>query len=777
MSYKISVIIPVYNVEEYVGECLDSIVNQTVGIENIEVIVVNDCTPDNSLEIVRKYTEKYPSIKIVEHEVNQGQGPARNTGLKYATADYITYVDSDDFISENAYETCLEKFEKYHCDLVIYEYDYYAESGKKYPRNPSGILFGEDKLIGDITKTPEIVFSTSVCNKVFPKKFKDVLNFPSTRYEDMVPAITAIFSSEKIYVTNQCKYYYRKREDENRSTTDDFLEKTDSYRDRILIHYELYTLLEKYPDYKPLIDWINARDTRVFIRSLMLKDDFSHKERKEIFYIAKEYMGNVPEETLHKVSKYWMGVLKDIQDKSYWGFFLKYRIYDPKIRPILKKILLYCQRTIKTSEILGLIIISLFCRLIPKYQRIWLFCERENEAKDNGYRFFQYMGETHPEINSFYLIDKNYEEDYNRVKKIGNVIQYGSWKHKLYFVLSEKLVSAHKDVIEPWNYKNFKKYFQKVIPEKKYVFLQHGVIKDDVSNTLGKKNPKNHFDLFICGAKPEYEYIDTNFGYIPGEVVYTGLARFDYLHDVQTKNQILIMPTWRRGIIQPSWIKHKVVDDEKFLNSQYYKSYQNLINNKKLIELLERNNFKLIFYPHYEVQQYLKYFTSDSNSVVIAKKEVYDVQTLLKESKLLITDFSSIYFDFAYMDKPLVYYQFDKDTFFEKHYKKGYFSYEKHGFGPVLETEDEIVDFIEKSFGNKFVVEDKYKRRTHEFFPLKDTKNCERIYNEIINLENHYVIVDDLISEIFNKHAEKFTVDELDVYRYGSFLMYKESRR
>jgi Putative glycosyl/glycerophosphate transferases involved in teichoic acid biosynthesis TagF/TagB/EpsJ/RodC len=775
LNYKISVIIPVYNVEEYIKDCLDSIINQTIGIENIEVIVVNDCTPDNSMEIVRKYAEEYPSIKIVEHEFNQGLGQSRNTGLKYVTTNYISFIDSDDFISENTYETCLEKFKRYNCDFVIYEYDYYSESGRKYNRNPSYILFNEDKVIDDIIKTPEIIFSTSMCNKVFPKKFKDILKFPSTIYEDMVPTIMAIFSSKRIYVTNQCKYYYRKRENENKSITDDFLEKTDSYRDRIFIHYELYTLLEEYPNYKPLIDWINARDTRHFLHNLVLKDNFSHKERKEIFNKAKEYMGDVSETTLNKFGPFWIEFLRDVQTKSYWMFFFKYRIYSPKIRTNLRKVMKnqrFNQKTLEIFEISLLIFISFFYMLNPKNRKIWLFCERPSEAKDNGYKFFKYMRENHPEVNSYYVIDKKYEVDYDRIKSVGNIIQYGSWKHKLYFILSKKLVFAHKGIIEPWNYKDFKKHFQKVTLEKKLIFLQHGVIKDDVSDILGKRNPNNQFDLFICGAKPEYDYIDANYGYLPGEVAYTGLARFDYLNNANTKNQILLMPTWRSGIVQPSWIENKVVDDNKFLNSRYYEVYQSFINNEKLIELLEKNNFNLVFYPHFEVQQYLKYFTSSSNRILIANKELYDVQTLLMESKLLITDFSSVYFDFAYMNKPLVYYQFDKDSFFANHYKKGYFSYEEHGFGPVLETEDEVVDLVENIFKKNFAVEDKYGRRTDEFFVLKDTKNCERIYNKIINLENRDIAIDNLIAEIFEKYTKKFTVEGLNVYRWGNFLMY-----
>ena len=112
------------------------------------------------------------------------------------------------------------------------------------------------------------------------------------------------------------------------------------------------------------------------------------------------------------------------------------------------------------------------------------------------------------------------------------------------------------------------------------------------------------------------------------------------------------MPTWRAEIIQPSWIKKRVVDDETFLESEYFQRFQSIINNPKLMELLEKNDFKLIFYPHYEVQQYLHYFSGGNERVVLADKDSFDIQTLLLESKLLITDYSSVQFDFSYMENP-----------------------------------------------------------------------------------------------------------------------------
>ena len=126
---RISVIIPVYNGAKYLRECLDSVVNQTLGIENIEVIVVDDSSTDNSVDIIKEYVSKYPSFKLIKQEPNQGSGPARNLGLKHVTNDYVTYLDCDDYISLDAYEKALNIFNKdSSVDLVMYKWEEFNEN-------------------------------------------------------------------------------------------------------------------------------------------------------------------------------------------------------------------------------------------------------------------------------------------------------------------------------------------------------------------------------------------------------------------------------------------------------------------------------------------------------------------------------------------------------------------------------------------------------------------------------------------------------------------------
>ena len=107
-----------------------------------------------------------------------------------------------------------------------------------------------------------------------------------------------------------------------------------------------------------------------------------------------------------------------------------------------------------------------------------------------------------------------------------------------------------------------------------------------------------------------------------------------------------------------------------------------------------------------------------------------------KQNKLLITDFSSTFFDFAYLHKPIIYTQFDTEKFYESQiFDKGYFDYEKDGFGPICKTVDETVNAIIKIIDNDCVIDKKYEKRINTFYEYTDNKNCERIYNKIIELE------------------------------------------
>ena len=114
--------------------------------------------------------------------------------------------------------------------------------------------------------------------------------------------------------------------------------------------------------------------------------------------------------------------------------------------------------------------------------------------------------------------------------------------------------------------------------------------------------------------------------------------------------------------------------------------------------------------------------------IILAGWRDHDVQTLLMRCSLLITDYSSVFFDAGYMEKPVIYYQFDQEEFRKFHYQEGYFSYEKHGFGPVVQTAEALVEAAAECIGNDFRMQREYLDRLAAFYPVRDERNCERTY-------------------------------------------------
>ena len=141
-----------------------------------------------------------------------------------------------------------------------------------------------------------------------------------------------------------------------------------------------------------------------------------------------------------------------------------------------------------------------------------------------------------------------------------------------------------------------------------------------------------------------------------------------------------------------------------------------------------------VFYPHRDMQQFLDDFSIGSDRIIRASWPEADVQTLLKESVCLITDFSSIAMDFAYMKKRLMYYQFDVDDFRRGQYAEGYFSYEQDGFGKVCYTQEEVLRELETAVREHFVNPAVYVQRHDTFFDLCDANNCERTYRAVKEL-------------------------------------------
>lgn len=389
---------------------------------------------------------------------------------------------------------------------------------------------------------------------------------------------------------------------------------------------------------------------------------------------------------------------------------------------------------VKLGDFKGLlmVIIAFIPALILKLKQpnIWLLCERHDEARDNGYAFFEYLMTEPVAIKSYYAIDFS-SSDYEKVAKYeGNIIKFGSLRHYIYWLACKANVSSVKNS-GPNNLIGF--LFRKFgLMNQKQVFLQHGITKDDAA-WLHYSDTK--FGLFCTGAKPEDEFVKQKFGYPVGNVVYTGgMTRYDWFtenRDETTKPFILIMPTWRKWLKPGDPDFMRLEGTTEFEQTEYYKHWNGLINSELFISLLEEKKVKAVFYPHPTMQNYVNDFHSESELIEVADIN-YDLPTLIANAKMLITDYSSVYFDFVYQEKPIISYGFDLAKFRQNHYEKGYIGYEDNPFLDLVESESELINKVDSLINSSYQVSKTFETKVAEFFPTRDNHNRKRAYRAIL---------------------------------------------
>ena len=229
-----------------------------------------------------------------------------------------------------------------------------------------------------------------------------------------------------------------------------------------------------------------------------------------------------------------------------------------------------------------------------------------------------------------------------------------------------------------------------------------------------------NLSLFLTSTIKEYESVLENpYNYDNYVVQLLGLPRYDGLKNREDKKQILIMPSWRRDL--------EFKSKEYIKENEFFKRFNSLINNKQLIEAARENNYEIIFKPHPNVYDFIELF--DTNDYVKIDYEKTRYQTLFNSGSLAITDYSSAIFDFAYLNKPVLYYQYSDDYHFNL--EDSYFDYETMGFGEVVKKEDELVDLINEYIENDCRLKEEYANRIKNTFKFNDRKNCKRVYDRI----------------------------------------------
>lgn len=879
-KFRFSVVIPVYLVEGYLAETLDSVIAQDIGFsQHIQVILVNDGSPDDSESICLAYQKRYPDNIVYVKQENAGVSAARNHGMKYVEGKYVNFLDSDDKWSKNSFRAVYEFFEKQYdkIDLVSCpqkffeardEYHWLAfkyENGsrvidilEKYnyiqmhvtasfvkaevlARHSfdEGLKFAEDSKFVNSVILDKLKYgvvsdalhfyrkrvnaSSAIQNKGASKEW--YLDTPKHYYLELIKESIEKYGTVLLYVQYLILYdfQWRLRDDLSRILTEeeqewyeDCLKEMLNYMDDDLIchldkmyaEYKIFALSLKYG--RDIRKELKYRKGSLYfhhikIYSFQAKSLFSvdvlevkegmlhlsgriwcpfadetefyfQNEKGEQFTICSKpagfrkavifgreimrvrgfevqlplsgvrgyrafasYQGRFPQRLFMRAGKF-SHLSQEVSELYYHdgGYLFDYEEEEGKIRIRRKHALLHLVRELrllgrcvrdKKYEIAAY---RMLYHLVKPFlcRERWIVMERIHVAGDNAEHFFRFLAEhAERDVKAYFTISED-SGDFNRMKQIGHVLAFRKFRYKVNVLLAKNIISSQGEdnIFNPWDKDSV---YIRDLYKYKFIFLQHGIIKDDLSEWLNKFNKNLH--MFVTSAKPEYESILNGDYFYDGSVVkLTGLPRYDNLNQhIRPEKSIIIMPTWRFALAcRLNNDTGERIYNPLFRESLFFRFYQDLIQDERLIEALKRNGYtgKFFLHTHHRVQ--MKDF--EDNETIRLLRDNIDYQEEFEKNALLVTDFSSVAFDFAYLKKPVIYTQFDLDTFFQGQvYSKGYFDYERDGLGPVCydyeTTVQTIIDYVERDCQ----LDPRYDERSSQFYRWFDNDNCKRVYEEI----------------------------------------------
>lgn len=371
----------------------------------------------------------------------------------------------------------------------------------------------------------------------------------------------------------------------------------------------------------------------------------------------------------------------------------------------------------------------------PKWCNSWLITDRQDKADDNAEHFYRYIKNNKLQDEIYFALS-NEASDWKRLEAEGfNLIDYGSDEHLECLASCRFLISSQAGhaLFHPRPTKSFSD-----IVKYRFIFLQHGIIMTDISKWLNNVRMKK----FITSTPGEYNFIagkEGNYKFSDVEVCLTGMPRHDSLlrnKDKVEADTILIMPTWRRYLtLEPKEIGGPREPLPNFLETDYAQNWIKLLSDAKLRVMSEERGLKVKFAMHPNLSMYVNEFKIPDYIEVVDVTNNFSYSNQILETFVLITDYSSIAFDAAVIDRSVMYFQFDKEDFASgKHTSvEGYFDFEEDGFGPVSYESAKVLDDLQKllSEGEDGI----YQERRDQTYTKRDGKSCERVYKEISSLD------------------------------------------
>lgn len=383
-------------------------------------------------------------------------------------------------------------------------------------------------------------------------------------------------------------------------------------------------------------------------------------------------------------------------------------------------------------------VLYFICRPFMTGKPIWMYIDKIYKGGDSSEYLYKYASAQNKKIKHYYLVDKK-STDYKRLKKEGyKPLVRDSLKHRLIFLYADMMVISNSTVYAFNGYTLTNSSYIRDLTHFHVCCVQHGMSVQKIA--IAQNRLRDNTRLYFCASKyeidnlsrPVYDYV----GY--DALKLTGVPRYDGLKD-RAKKQIMISPTWRMQAAMPVRTSESEQRDYNplFKESEYFKVFNALINDKCLIDAAEKYGYRIKYVLHPIVSSQVEDF--DKNDFVDIVPAVGDMsyEDMFCESSLMVTDFSGIQFDFAYMRKPLVYLH-HKDI--PQHYEEGTFHYDTMAFGEICHDNDELIHTLIEYMQNDCKMKPEYVKRADDFFYYRDHNNCERIYKEMIDYQEKYVL-------------------------------------
>lgn len=297
-----------------------------------------------------------------------------------------------------------------------------------------------------------------------------------------------------------------------------------------------------------------------------------------------------------------------------------------------------------------------------------IFFDRPEQADDNAEYLYSHFTATRPEFSEVYFALNPKSPDWDRLLARGfKLIRMFSPTFYELFLRSDLVVSS-----QIYNLK----YNGKSFANSRFVYLQHGVQLNDMSNWVASK----HFDIFVATGKVEADYLRT---VAPIETLNSGLPRLQTLHtSSNSQKTLLFMPTWRFNIHQAS--------RENFRNSSYFQAINAVLTDRRLLAHLESTNTTLQVKLHPNVEKRAHHFDFSSH----VQKSDTSYRQAIADAKFVFTDFSSAVLDAAFISIPIAYYQWDSHDFFDGQLYESRLDYSASGLGPVFTEHEQIIDHV-----------------------------------------------------------------------------------